>query len=612
MWLVWISRLRVTGGFLSELDLEFSRGLNVVIGPRGAGKTTLLELVRHALGVEHADRTRAEQQAKFIRALLGSGEVVLDIEDPSGGQRLVVDADGGGRRPELSGLALMLGQNELENIASSARSRLRLIDLRAQVQGTIEPAAALAVETAELAALRVRIDELRDEVRQRVLLEQDLAALRAEEARLLNSASRELNAKREQLRVVEDDLMRTQHDVFQVGLAADESADLEARARSLQADLVDFALRELPAATNDIVQGELREAAGGVTRVATALAGLRAGLLKQSSELSELELGLRGSAEPLRAELEEAERGLGEVTARLRNLQNQLTRLERVQQEHDELMTSYGRVLERRNQFLTDGEAAAEQLFSARRGIAEEVSRQIDGRVVVVVEHLADASAFRDLLVSGLTGSGLQFRALADTLSRTVLPRQLLHLLEEGDVSALAAASGVDAARAARVISHLQAPDFLSALAHSSLQDRVDFLLLDGATTKSVETLSTGQKCAVTLPIVLTEHTRTLVLDQPEDHLDNAYLVENIVLGLNRRSAAGAQTIIATHNANIPVLGSANTVISLQSDGLRGFVSAQGSYDDPAIVSVITILMEGGIEAFATRARFYETHGQQF
>ena len=117
------------------------------------------------------------------------------------------------------------------------------------------------------------------------------------------------------------------------------------------------------------------------------------------------------------------------------------------------------------------------------------------------------------------------------------------------------------------LIEHLDRKEVLAGLAEISLRDSVDFRLRDGSVDKSVDLLSTGQKCAVTLPIILSEQERTLILDQPEDHLDNAYLVKNVVAGLVARSRNGAQTIVATHNANIPVLGSAENVVVLTSDG---------------------------------------------
>jgi ABC-type bacteriocin/lantibiotic exporter with double-glycine peptidase domain len=117
--------------------------------------------------------------------------------------------------------------------------------------------------------------------------------------------------------------------------------------------------------------------------------------------------------------------------------------------------------------------------------------------------------------------------------------------------------------------------------------------------------LSTGQRCSLVLPLLLSEQQRTLILDQPEDHLDNAYLVDNTVMKLRSRSRH-AQTIVVTHNANIPVLGNADQVVALQSDGRRGYVFEVGPLNSPRIVDAITSLMEGGSEAFSLRASFYQ------
>jgi hypothetical protein len=66
---------------------------------------------------------------------------------------------------------------------------------------------------------------------------------------------------------------------------------------------------------------------------------------------------------------------------------------------------------------------------------------------------------------------------------------------------------------------------------------------------------------------------------------------------------------VATHNANIPVLGGASVVITLASDGEHGFVETIGKFSDDPIVERVTSLMEGGREAFLKRKRFYEKHG---
>jgi hypothetical protein len=72
-----------------------------------------------------------------------------------------------------------------------------------------------------------------------------------------------------------------------------------------------------------------------------------------------------------------------------------------------------------------------------------------------------------------------------------------------------------------------------------------------------------------------------------------------------RSRGSSAQTIVATHNPNIPVLGGADWITHLDSDGERCFVQVAGELNDHAVVNSITTIMEGGREAFQRRAAFY-------
>ena len=65
------------------------------------------------------------------------------------------------------------------------------------------------------------------------------------------------------------------------------------------------------------------------------------------------------------------------------------------------------------------------------------------------------------------------------------------------------------------------------------------------------------------------------------------------------------QIIVTTHNANVPVLGNANIVAHLSSDGKRGFIQSFGSLSNKKIVDAISKVMEGGEKAFKYRANFY-------
>ena len=438
----------------------------------------------------------------------------------------------------------------------------------------------------------------------------DRAELIAQEQELVARGPGAVGERRDQLRSIEEELIATTGRIEAVGRAAglvSTAADLGTSLDQTLAELerIDGGVR---LAAN--LSGSLRDAQASGRSLLTALGGITESISRTREELLETSNHLRLTAEPIRAELEQTEIGLGQTTARLRNVDAQLAQLEREAERLREVNAQYADVLSERDAALSDMETKQESVFQARRAVAQQVSNALSQNVTVVVSHLAESSRFRDVLARLLQGSNLQFRPLAESLARDLLPHQLLRLVEQNDVVALAQAGHLTEDRASRVIGALQRPDAVAELSGVSLDDLVDFKLLDGTSQKSVDELSTGQKCAVTLPIVLTEHSRTLLLDQPEDHLDNAFLVQNVVVGLVDRGSRGAQTIVATHNPNIPVLGSAEQVIALRSDGSRGFVDAIGGYSDPNIVKIITSLMEGGADAFRRRADFYDQYGR--
>lgn len=607
---MWISRIRVTGGFLNGLDVSLNQGLNVVVGPRGAGKTTLLELLRHAVGAQHADQSQAAVRSRqsFLEAVLGPGEVIVDVESDDGGRHLVVDATGGGQRQDLSQSVLVLGQNELEEIASDAPSRLNLLDLRTGAANALPDRNAIEILTGEVFDVRAELERCREESTKRERLVADRELLLSQETALLGGSTARLSEQRELLRQAEERVIESGQELARLEVIRGEVAELLASHQRQLDHLLVVTARAASLTQARATRDALDRAASLSEAVTTALLTAQGDLDTTAAETRERNIRAREASAPLREELEQAEAGLGQITSQLRNVDTALRALDENDAAVRDLEARHGALLERRSQLLDAAEQAEEALYETRAAVARSTTAQIANNVVVVVDHLADTTDLRKFLQNSLRGTSTR-SALMDAVAERVLPRQLLEIVEGGDAKGLAAIADIAHDRAQKLIENLHDRALLQGLGSTRLADSVDFRLRDGSVDKSVDALSTGQKCAVTLPIVLSEKERTLILDQPEDHLDNAFLVTNIVSGLNARRQGGAQTIVATHNANIPVLGSADNVIVLSSDGKVGRVQVQGAFDTEAIVDKITRIMEGGREAFARRSAFYTTHG---
>jgi AAA domain, putative AbiEii toxin, Type IV TA system len=127
-------------------------------------------------------------------------------------------------------------------------------------------------------------------------------------------------------------------------------------------------------------------------------------------------------------------------------------------------------------------------------------------------------------------------------------------------------------------------------------------IMLDG---RPIEELSPGQRCSALIPIILVEGQAPLIIDQPEDNLDNK-MVFDLVVDILRGLKEQRQIIVATHNPNIPVSGDAEQVVVFDAPSKEQcHVIAQGSIDDETIVKHIKAVMEGGDKAFQVRMRKY-------
>lgn len=115
---------------------------------------------------------------------------------------------------------------------------------------------------------------------------------------------------------------------------------------------------------------------------------------------------------------------------------------------------------------------------------------------------------------------------------------------------------------------------------------------------------SVGQKTTAILTFLLAYGNLPLLLDQPEDDLDNKLVYDLIVTRL-KKTKSKRQIIVVTHNANIPVNGDAEYIISMDSDTDLIKTKYQGTMDDGNIRKEICDVMEGTQIAFEMRAKKY-------
>lgn len=606
-----IERLEVEGGFLDGLDLPFSDGLNVLIGSRGAGKTSVLEVIRFVLGVPAMTKDAEVAAHQQALAILGDGTATLYCSVQ--GESVIFSRTGLDDAPSASAAytfdpPLIVSQNEIEAIGLEPSSRREILDR------LIDPLEWAEVDADDsrgaIASLERRIELLvdeRDEFAERLeRLDEVNESLKTAEKDQKAAAKDE-----KRLKVLQEQVAKLADEVGQVRAMSDSYKLAEEALRDWRKVIgeteIDRPLPELPsAAIESQVTRRLGKVEEHLSKAADELDAVKQIVAEARAESRKKQTKLQGKLKAETEKLEELQEGAGEAGRRVSALRQELKSLQGSTRRVQQLDKEIKKLTLERDAALDQSEQNAELRYRLRKGCAEALTDRFEGRIEVRVEKSGEVSRYEQALTDSLQGSNLRYKTLAMKLASQLSPRELARSVEQSDSEQIAQVAGISEDRAVRLVAYLQEQS-LAPILLSPLDDAVDFALLDGQKYKVTRQLSMGQRCTVVLPILLAEDRRAILLDQPEDHLDNAFIVETLVTAVRVR-AESDQVIVATHNANIPVLGDANQVVVLASDGRQGFVKSRSDLDADESVTAITTLMEGGREAFERRAAFYSAH----
>jgi hypothetical protein len=227
------------------------------------------------------------------------------------------------------------------------------------------------------------------------------------------------------------------------------------------------------------------------------------------------------------------------------------------------------------------------------------------------VEFKGQKEDYKKQLTTLLKGSGVSY----DVIERLVAPEAT-----DGIALAEAVRAGVDEVQerfgltpgmTERLVKWLTTDESrLFELETLIPQDTLGVSLKVDDQYRSLEHLSVGQRATAILLLLFALEGRILILDQPEDDLDNRFVYEDIVQMLRdqkglKNGKQRRQIIAATHNANIPVLGDAELILALEALGGHAQVIGRASIDDAFIRTLVKTIMEGGEEAFLRRAEKY-------
>ncbi|GBE48765.1 chromosome partition protein Smc [bacterium BMS3Bbin12] len=635
-------------GRVRPLTVRFSPWLTTLIGGRGTGKSTVIELLRLALRRENElpgradDRNRPEARGNFDRtlaAMLKDASVSLIVRKDGGQFRVGWDKAGAlpvieeetedGQWQAVPGEVdsrfpvRIFSQKQVYALTENSGALLTMIDESREVDGH-QWAGRWSELRATFLRLRGEIRELEARLGDQERLKGELEDLKRQIAIFESGDNRELLRSYQKLRrqqaAFDERAGELDQAVDKLRALSEEIAPADPRPGDFDVDNpIEKAAVEL-----------LNEAAAeerGVRKTLDTLAAKLQGWRREWQEKEwasrwfrhkeKVEQEYRQLVERLREEGVADPSAYGSLVQRRTMLGRQLAELDdlvckkekiqnRIQKILDQIEACRSDLSNRRQQFLTKilGDNPYVHIsvvsFGNRARGAEDDFREVIDRT--------DGRLEDDILNSDGVGILAElFAGLPENDDdRCAELQKRLNVLKT-DLENIALGGKPGTPRGKRFLTHMGKlpPERIDRLLLWWPADalKIQYRKPDGKFA-DLQHGSPGQKSAAILAFLLLHGDKPLILDQPEDDLDN-HLIYDLIVSQLRDNKRRRQVIVATHNPNIVVNGDAEMVNAMDQVNGQCVVLEPGSgcLQSRDVRDEICRVMEGGREAFEQRYR---------
>lgn len=604
------------GGFLDAQTVPLADDLTALIGGRGTGKSTIIESLRYVLEIDPiSDNARREHQ-NIIKSVVRTAttvSLVVDVVTPKPARytiertvpdpSVVKDINGDVTRfrpADVVGSLEIFGQHELADLAQDKALMAKLVG---RVAG--KPTAG-AGRPAIMKKLSDNRDSIKRLERDRAALEDELADIPRLEEQAQKFSESDLGTKLEQQTALESEsgiFDETDQRLDDAAKLLGE-ADLQSIADQLRAPLqgLSGSPREadlLPA--RDALEFAAKSVERALQKVTKDVATSQESANQaRATWAAKVKTTRETNAAVLRKLVSDGYRPDEYIAAK-----NRLDRLKKRSEQRGVLSKRMDALMSARTTLLDE---LAENDLAIARELTEAVKiANTATSSSVVVQPIADPdrSALKAVIDAHFSTHRTQVVAAIEKADFS--PRAFVAAARSG-AKALEP-YGITGAQSRNLLD-LGEPLFRE-LEEISVGRAVDVQLNVApkgkkADLRRLEDLSKGQRATALLMLLLGASDSPLVIDQPEDDLDNRFVYDGIVSRL-RALKGSRQVIVSTHNANVPVLGDAELVITLEGDGRKGWPASGGigSMDTETVREYAEDLLEGGRDAFSARQHLY-------
>lgn len=650
-------------GFFKDLKIAFSDNLTCLIGPRGSGKSTIIEAIRYLFGYnltldqitdgkDLPKKVRELQEATLTSCIIRlafigkDGEpsileatfdpkqdYVTRVYDKDGQDREISNVEASGRYP-----LRLFGWSEIETLGREAHRQRELLDrfvpdLQKKLEECREAKSSIIEKRAQIKSSILKMGDViahnRGEIKRYAEYKADFEKYNTQEVKDLFADYDDANEKLAILEKVRDntrDRASIVVDMVEINILSEIGDVLEEKSSKVKKWWIE---KKLSLNIDNLQENVRSHILKGQNILKSLLEKLEIEIQSAKKEVSETNNAIRE---------EISEEDAKKVLADLRRTSKE--RLERVKQ----LRKKYNEEWNHFEGLLKDWRKACKRLvelkyeitgkrITQKKAIEAKLNQFKTKRMKITIEFRPgqDRSKFKEYLEEGdffsreLHGNYKQKKwpervsTLCNPveLALAILGNEKEKLIKSIDFNNSQSSTSIDEEMASSIVTtlnpFLEDDDAKISIVDSNRLSKIikiaeidwdDFerILLNDL---PVDHLSPGQRSSAMLPLIALAETAPLVIDQPEDNLDNR-MVGKMLVDILAELKEKRQIIVATHNPNIAVSGDAEQVIVLDAlSSHEGSCKVSGSIDKEDIVEYVIDIMEGGREAFLNRKLRY-------
>lgn len=617
-----ILEFKIFSNFFAEgLHIAFNDNLNALIGGRGTGKSTLLEAIRYGLDIPYQSSEAKKRADDILRNNFTNGKILLTVYSSRYNKKFIIERNYG--QPQtiknedgtLSFLSVkdilpeikMFGQNEIFEFAEKPVNHVKLIeqflpelkDNIPNIQKQLKENRLKLVQTIE------RLEELNQKINRENQLKE----------RLHNLKALGLDKKFEEQNIYnkEEAVIKRSDGEFQEIQSLVEELERKISAVDLHYLSVD-ALKEYINAQNlaslkPVWEKLISELQRAISIIKTA----EKTFVTQSNEVKQQWQKAKEQFEEEFQKLinklpDSGGRKGSDIAREFSQISRELSSMQGLTIQRDNNQKLYDELLKNRKELITALNSEIDQRYDVIFKKVKSLNKNaLAGKMQLEVKKWGNREPLRKFLLE-IEGFGEKKIQWLNEQQDNFNIWQFVEDIRELDESDLKDKYQLTPGIVSTIKKLSDKKNW--ELEEIALTETVTIKLNIGTSEnpayKEITELSSGQKCTAILNLLLLNNSDPLIIDQPEDNLDNAFIAENIVSELRRQKEA-RQFIFSTHNANIPVFGDAEWIGVMEIENGESVLKDEniGSIDNENLRPKIENILEGGKYAFETRRLKY-------